>query len=100
MKVALYGSDGTLIYDLVKDEIWGARRDEPGLAQLTIPDDLRGGWRVEADFVDAIKRERPVTHIDFATGVRYMQFTEGVARSSRHQSPVALPLSEFSNPSL
>ena len=42
----------------------------------------------------------PVTHTDFATGVRYMQFTEAVARSSRHQHPVALPLQEFSNPSL
>ena len=30
----------------------------------------------------------------------YMQFTEAVARSSRHQSPVELPLREFSNPSL
>ena len=41
-----------------------------------------------------------MTHTDFATGVRYMQFTEAVARSSRHQSPVTLPLKEFSNPSL
>ena len=48
----------------------------------------------------AIRGERPVTHTDFATGVRYMQFTEAVARSSRHQSPVLLPLREFSNPSL
>jgi len=27
-------------------------------------------------------------------------FTEAVARSSRHQQPVDLPLREFSNPSL
>lgn len=100
MKIALYGSDGTLIYDLSRDEIWGARRDEPELAVLPIPADQRGGWQVEADFVAAIRHERPVTHTNFATGVRYMQFTEGVARSSRHQSPVTLPLSEFSNPSL
>ena len=67
---------------------------------LPIPDDLRGGWRVEDDFVAAIRGERPVTHTDFETGVRYMQFTEAVARSSRHQVPVTLPLKEFSNPSL
>ena len=48
----------------------------------------------------AIRGERPVTHTDFVSGVRYMQFTEAVARSSRHQSPVTLPLKEFSNPSL
>ena len=55
---------------------------------MPIPDELRGGWQVEADFVAAIRGERPVTHTDFATGVRYMQFTEAVARSSRHQQPV------------
>jgi predicted dehydrogenase len=100
MKIGLYGSEGTLVYDLIADEICGARRGEPELAPMAIPDELRGSWQVEADFVAAIRHERPVTHTDFATGARYMQFTEGVARSSRHQSPVTLPLSEFSNPSL
>ncbi len=100
MGVALYGSEGTLIYDLMRDEIRGARRTDEVLRLLPIPDSLRGGWQVEADFVAAIRGERPVTHTDFRTGVRYMQFTEAVARSSRHQVPVALPLREFSNPSL
>ena len=100
MGIALHGSEGTLIYDLSRDQIRGARRTEPELQPMPIPQALRGGWQVEADFVAAIRGERPVTHTDFATGVRYMQFTEAVARSSRHQSPVTLPLSEFSNPSL
>jgi predicted dehydrogenase len=98
--ISLYGSEGTLIYDLTRDEIRGARRNETELRVLPIPDKLRRGWRVEADFIAAIRGERPVTHTDFATGVRYMQFTEAVARSSRHQLPVDLPLKEFSNPSL
>jgi predicted dehydrogenase len=100
MGVALYGSEGTLIYDLLTDEIKGARRQDAALAPMPIPDKLRGGWQAEADFVAAIRGERPVTHTDFLTGVRYMQFTEAVARSSRHQVPVMLPLREFSNPSL
>lgn len=100
MGVALYGSEGTLIYDLSHDEIRGARRGDEGMRPLAIPDAMRGGWQVEADFVAAIRGERPVTHTDFRTGVRYMQFTEAVARSSRHQIPVNLPLREFSNPSL
>ena len=98
--IALYGSEGTLSYDLTRDEIWGARRDESALRLMPIPGELRGGWQVEADFIAAIRGERPVTRTDFATGVRSMQFTEAVARSSRHQSLVTLPLSEFSNPSL
>jgi predicted dehydrogenase len=100
MGIAMYGSEGTLIYELSRDEVIGARRKDAGLQVLPIPERLRGGWQVEADFVAAIRRERPVTRTDFATGVKYMQFTEAVARSSRHQQPVALPLIEFSNPSL
>jgi predicted dehydrogenase len=98
--IALYGSEGTLMYDLLRDEIRGAQRRDAELRALTIPGALRGGWQVEADFIAAIRGERAVTHTDFATGVRYMQFTEAVARSSRHQVPVTLPLREFSNPSL
>lgn len=100
MSVTLHGSEGTLTYDLLRDEIRGGRRGDAGLAPIPIPDEIRGGWRVEEDFIAAIRGERPVTHTPFATGVRYMQFTEAVARSSRHQTPVQLPLREFSNPSL
>ncbi len=98
--IALFGSQGTLVYDFKRDELRGARRDEPDLRPMPIPADLRAGWSVEADFVAAIRGERPVTHAPFADGVQYMQFTEAVARSSRHQTPVDLPLLEFSNPSL
>jgi predicted dehydrogenase len=98
--VALYGSEGTLIYSLSKDEIRGASRHDSALELMPIPPDLKGGWQVEADFIASIRGERPVTHTTFAAGVQYMQFTEAVARSSRHQQPVALPLREFSNPSL
>ncbi len=61
MGIALYGSEGTLIYDLLRDEIRGAQRGDEGLRVLRIPDSLRGGWRVEADFLAAIRGERPVT---------------------------------------
>jgi predicted dehydrogenase len=100
LEIALYGSDGTLVYDLLKDEIKGAKHSDPNLKPMSVPEALRGRWQVEADFIAAIRGERPVTRTDFTTGVRYMQFTEAVARSSRHQMPVALPLNEFSNPSL
>jgi predicted dehydrogenase len=100
LEIALYGSDGTLIYDLLHDEIRGAKRSDTELKRIRVPEALRGGWQVESDFVAAIRGEQTVTRTDFGTGVKYMQFTEAVARSSRHQMPVALPLQEFSNPSL
>ena len=77
MAVSLYGSEGTLVYDLKRDEIRGARRTDAAMHPLPIPDAMRGGWQVEADFIAAIRGERPVTHTDFRTGVRYMQFTRG-----------------------
>jgi len=100
ISVTFHGSEGTLSYDLLRDEIQGMTRGETAPRPLPIPEATRGGWSVEADFIAAIRDERPVSHTDFATGVRYMQFTEAVARSSRHQVPVSLPLREFSNPSL
>ena len=68
MAIALYGSEGTLIYDLLRDEIRGAQRRDEGLRVLPIPDSMRGGWQVEADFIAAIRGERPVTHTDFPHG--------------------------------
>ncbi len=100
MNVLLCGTRGTLSYDFQRDELQGAQHDANTLQPMPIPADMRGGWRVEADFVDAIRGERKVTHTSFHGGVHYMQFTEAVARSSRHQNPVTLPLKEFSNPSL
>ena len=98
--IALFGSRGTLIYDFKRDEIRGAPRGQADLRPIPIPDDRRGGWSVEADFIAAVRGERPVVRTTFVAGVRAMQFTEAVARSSRHGQPVDLPLQEFSNPSL
>ena len=100
LSVSLYGSEGTLIYDFLRDELIGGRHTDDAPSVLPIPSSLKGGWRVEEDFIASIRENLPVTRTDFATGVRYMQFTEAVARSSRHQIPVNLPLREFSNPSL
>lgn len=97
MSIELYGSRGSILYDLKTDTIRGGRMGEP-LVPMAIPEELRGGWRVEQDFIAAIRGERPVTRTDFLTGARYMQFTEAVARSSRQQEPMDLPLKEFSNP--
>ena len=95
--IELYGSKGTILYDLEADAILLGRAGQE-LRPMPIPESDRGGWNVEADFVAAIRGERPVTRTDFRTGARYMQFTEAVARSSRAQAPVALPLKEFSSP--
>jgi predicted dehydrogenase len=100
--VHLHGSTGVLQYDLSADRIRGASRtrgrqaaqaDE--LEEIPIPAEKAGGWRVEADFVDAIRGGAPIRFTDFATGVAYMEFTEAVARSAQTGMAVELPLGEF-----
>jgi predicted dehydrogenase len=99
MSITLAGSDGVLYYDLLEDRLFGSSRTEgatPGskmpMRIIPVPPDRAGGWRVEADFIDSIREGKPVRLTDFETGVRYMEFTEAVARSARTGLPVSLPL--------
>jgi predicted dehydrogenase len=102
MGIQLYGSDGVLHYDLVDDRVFGAH-SQPGrsaaklrdLEEIPIPADKARAWRVEADFIDAIRHGTPIQFTDFATGVAYMEFTEAVARSAEQGEPIDLPLEEY-----
>lgn len=92
VQLHLYGSRGTLRYLLApEDRLLGGKARDRQLAEITIPPEKEGGWRVEADFVDSIREGRPVTLTDFATGVRYMAFTDAVARSAAQNRWVPLP---------
>lgn len=79
-EIRVNGSKGGLRLDLTKGELW---RSEAGADEkpVTIAPDKRGAWRVEADFIDSIREGKPVRLTDFATGVKYMQFTEAVWES-------------------
>jgi predicted dehydrogenase len=79
----LYGSSGTIkiAFDGDAERIEIARAGDSGLHPLTIPEAKRGRWRVEEEFIGAIRGEEPVRRTDFATGVRYMEFTDAVHRS-------------------
>jgi hypothetical protein len=65
------------------------------LEEIAIPEETARGWRVEAEFVEAIRTGSPVRFTDFGTGVAYMEFTEAVARSAESGEAVELPLAEF-----
>ncbi|HWY85695.1 MAG TPA: Gfo/Idh/MocA family oxidoreductase, partial [Gemmataceae bacterium] len=92
MSIQLYGTQGALQYDLLHDRIQGSnqRMNKKGdeLEEISIPADQARSWRVEADFVDAIRLGTPVTLTDFASGVAYMEFTEAVARSAAEGTAV------------
>ncbi|HEV3258778.1 MAG TPA: Gfo/Idh/MocA family oxidoreductase [Gemmataceae bacterium] len=102
MGIWLYGTEGVLHYDLAADRVRGvSRRTGPAgakgaeLHEIPIPEDKAYSWRVEADFVEAIRGGAAVQFTDFDTGVAYMEFTEAVARSAQRGEAVELPLAEF-----
>ena len=89
-EVILFGSNGTLRFS--EGKLYGGERDDAALQEITNPPDEEGGWRVEEEFVNAIRGKEIVTHTTFEDGVKYMQFTEAVARSMAQRVAVSLPL--------
>jgi hypothetical protein len=84
--VSLYGSEGTLRF--VGGQLLGGRRGENALQAISIPAAEVGGWRVEEEFINAIRGQEIITHTNFETGVKYMAFTEAVSRSMRERCVV------------
>lgn len=77
--IRLNGSRGTLRVDVGAGKLYRGNKDK-GEIEIPVPEKDRRGWRVEADFIDSIREDRPVTLTSFEEGVRYMEFTEAVYR--------------------
>lgn len=92
-QIHIYGSLGTIkVMFGEHEEIQICRAGDKEMRPLDLPPGQRGGWRVEAEFIGAIRGEEPVRRTDFASGVAYMEFTEAVARSATEGRFVKLPL--------
>ncbi len=72
-------------------KVSGARRGDDELRQIDVPPENRGAWRVEEEFINAIRGIGPVTHTNFTDGVKYMQFTDAVTESLNSGNVVRLP---------
>jgi predicted dehydrogenase len=77
----LFGSDGTLRLDADAKKVWGAQRGDKALVEVPIPAEHRIGWRVEEEFVNAIRGREKIARTTFEDGVCYMEFTDSVTRS-------------------
>lgn len=89
-EATLYGSKGTLRF--TNNNLYGGQRDDSQLKEIPIPANEEGRWRVEEEFVNAIRGLEPLTHTTFETGTKYMAFTEAVNRSMATGKAVPLPL--------
>ena len=88
--IEIYGSSGTLVYDLFADEIRGASRGNPELTPVPILTEEERFQDTDALFIRAIREGTPVLP-DFEEGIRYMEFCEAVALSAKTGSAVSLP---------
>ena len=84
-EIRLNGSKAGLRLDLAREQLWLA---EAGKTErlVEVAPAKRGSWRVEADFVDSIREQKPVGLTNFKTGVTYMRFTEAVWESWNNNS--------------
>jgi predicted dehydrogenase len=90
-RIELFGSEGTLVYEIRGDHISLGRAGESDLRPVEITPEEQRHWTAEADFINAIRDGAPVTP-DFEEGLRYMEVTEAIYRAARSGQTVHLPL--------
>jgi predicted dehydrogenase len=91
--IHMYGSRGTIKVEFAaQTRLLIGQAGDTELRTVDVPSEKRGGWRVEAEFIGAIRGEEKIRFTDFATGVRYMEFTAAVSESAETGRPVNLPL--------
>ena len=86
-----YGTKGS--FKLEAGRGFVALDGDKAFRELEVAPEKQGSWRVEQEFVDAIREDAPVTHTNFEDGVKYMEFTEAVQLSLREGRRIDLPLS-------
>jgi len=90
----IFGYQGTLAFITPNDGEPYLRLGKKGgaMGALAIDPAKRGDWRVEEEFVNAVRGREPITHTDFVTAVKYMEWTDAVTLSMRERREVRLPL--------
>jgi len=86
--IYLFGSYGTLHFS--DGVLYGFERGDDKFAEISIPPEKAGGWRVEEEFIGAIRGTEKITHTTFEDGVKYMEFTEAVNQSMIQEKPISL----------
>jgi predicted dehydrogenase len=85
-KLWLFGSEGTLSYDFVSDEICLGQRGGK-LEPLAIPTELQRTWTVEHDFIAAVRDpQAPRPSPSFLEGICYMRVVDAVWQAMHSQS--------------
>ena len=90
--VWIFGTEGTLKLDPQTLKIYGAQRNDSELQEIQTHGNKQPGWRVEEEFINAIRGKEKVSRTTFEDGLKYMEFTEAVTRSAQSGKSINLPL--------
>ena len=87
----IHGSEGTIYID-GSLSVFAGRRGDSQLSAIANPPRQQAYYRVEEEFINAIRGVEQVTMARFETGVQYMEWTEAVHLSAETGQAVNLPL--------
>jgi predicted dehydrogenase len=83
--VKIFGDRGTLQFEFKLDgKLWFGKNNEDRLTEIEIAPEDQAHWRVEEEFINAIRGKEEVKLTPFETGAEYMKFTSAVWQS--HQN--------------
>jgi predicted dehydrogenase len=90
-RLDLYGHGGMLAYDFSKDQITGAQLGGTAPAAIPIPPELEQTWRVEADFIAAVRSPGGILpQPGFNEGLQYTKIVQAVADSIDQEQEISI----------
>src|SRR5499427_1643940 len=90
-RLEIYGSTGILTYDFTSDVMHAGKVGDRAMHVVDVPTELEGEWRVEEDFLAAVKSKgRVLPHPNFEDGLRYMRVVQAVSDSRARNEWVAI----------
>jgi predicted dehydrogenase len=89
-QATLYGTKGTLQFR--DHQLFGGQLGDAELLEIDIPEKEAESWRVEEEFIGAIRGMEKISHTTFQDGLKYMEFTEAVVRSMAQSKTISLAI--------
>tara|TARA_B100001093_G_C26748605_1_gene980037 strand:+ start:148 stop:1215 length:1068 start_codon:yes stop_codon:yes gene_type:complete len=93
----IFGTEGTISV-LEKHggklEVYAGKRKDKNIKRVNIPKSKQGFWRVEEEFINAIRGKEEVKLTDLTTATKYMEWTDAVTLSMRRGEKIYLPLAD------
>ena len=88
----IFGDRGTLQFEFKLDgKLWFGKNHEDRLTEIKIAPENQTHWRVEEEFINAIRGNEEVELTPFETGAEYMKFTSAVWQS-HHNNGVRIEI--------